>query len=86
MRLDHYLKIGNNDIQMAAILYSLLVIGLLVAVIGSLLARSVKRDLANIELINVRRKANRDQRRNANTSASEDELSLTQSKSKAPED
>jgi hypothetical protein len=86
MRLDHYLKIGNNDIQMAAILYSLLVIGILVAVIGSLLARSVKRDLANIELINVRRKANRDQRRNANTSASEDELSLTQSKSKAPED
>lgn len=71
---------------MAAILYSLLVIGVLVAVIGSLLARSVKRDLANIELINVRRKANRDQRRNANTSASEDELSLTQSKSKAPED
>jgi hypothetical protein len=86
MRLDHYLKIGNNDIQMAAILYSLLVIGILVAVIGSLLARSVKRDLANIELINVRRKANRDQRRNANTSTSEDELSLTQSKSKAPED
>ena len=86
MRLDHYLKIGNNDIQMAAILYSLLVIGILVAVIGSLLARSVKRDLANIELINVRRKANRDQRRNANSSASEDELSLTQSKSKAPED
>lgn len=86
MRLDHYLKIGNNDIKMAAILYSLLVIGILVAVIGSLLARSVKRDLANIELINVRRKANRDQRRNANTSASEDEQSLTQSKSKAPED
>ena len=60
MRLDHYLKIGNNDIHMAAILYSLLVIGVLITVIGSILARSVKRDLANIEMINSRRKANRE--------------------------
>lgn len=66
MRLDHYLKIGNNNIHMAAILYSLLVIAILVVFLGSVLTRSVKKDLALIELINMRKKENLDSRRNAN--------------------
>jgi len=86
MRLDHYLKIGNNNIHLAAILYTLLVIGLLIVVIGSLLARSLRRDFANLELMNLRRKEKREERRRVNTSTSEDELSLTQSKSKEPID
>lgn len=59
MRLDHYKKIGNNNIHLAAILYDLLVIGVLVLIIGTVMAKSLKRDLASIELFNIRKKENR---------------------------
>jgi hypothetical protein len=55
MRLDHYKKIGNNNIHMAAILYNLMVIGGLVLIISTILATSLKRDIANIELFNIRK-------------------------------
>jgi hypothetical protein len=51
--MDHYLKIGNNNIHMAALLYNLMVIFILVLVISTILATSLKRDLSNIELLNI---------------------------------
>lgn len=63
MRLDHYMKIGNNNIHLAAILYNLMVIGILIVVIVAVLATSLKRDLANVELLSIRKKEKRDERR-----------------------
>lgn len=76
--MDHYLKIGNNNIHMAAILYNLMVIGILVLFLGAILATSLKRDLSKIELLNIRKKEKRDERRRGNQSGSEDEIGLTQ--------
>jgi len=81
MRLDHYMKTSDNNIHLAAILYSLLAIGFVVIILTLLLGRSIKRDFANIELINSKRKSKRDERRRRDTS--EDELGLTSSKPKA---
>lgn len=63
MRLDHYMKIGNNNIHLAAILYNLMVIGILIVVIVAVLATSLKRDLVNVELLSIRKKEKRDERR-----------------------
>lgn len=63
MRLDHYMKIGNNNIHLAAILYNLMVIGILIVVIVAVLATSLKRDLANVELLSIRKIEKRDERR-----------------------
>lgn len=57
------MKIGNNNIHLAAILYNLMVIGILIVVIVAVLATSLKRDLANVELLSIRKKENRDERR-----------------------
>ena len=38
--MDHYLKIGNNNIHMAALLYNLMIIGILVLVLSAVLATS----------------------------------------------
>lgn len=51
--MDHYVKIGNNNIHLAAILYNLMIIGILILVISAVLAKSLKKDLANIELFNI---------------------------------
>ena len=60
MRMDHYVKFGNNDIHMASILWSFGCIALFVLILGSLLGRSLNNDFANIELISRNRKAKRD--------------------------
>lgn len=79
MRLDHYKKIGNNNIHLAAILYNLMIIGVLVLAIATVLASSLKRELASIELFNIRRRQIRQERR-AGQSKAEDELSLNRTK------
>ena len=56
MRLDHYVKMGNDDIHMASIIYSLLIILALLFILGSVLSISVKKDLTKINLLNLRRK------------------------------
>jgi len=63
MRLDHYKKIGNNNIHLAAIFYNLVIIAILALVISTILATSLKRDIANIELFNIRRRESREERR-----------------------
>lgn len=63
MRLDHYKKIGNNNVHMAAILYNLMVIGVLVLIITMILGTSLKRDFASIALFNIRKKESREARR-----------------------
>jgi hypothetical protein len=57
------MKIGNNNVHLAAILYNLMVIGILIVVIVAVLATSLKRDLANVELLGIRKKEKRDERR-----------------------
>jgi len=78
MRLDHYKKIGNNNIHLAAIMYNLLVILVLVLIISTILGKSLKRDLKSIELFNIRNKE-RKQARKTQSIGSEDELGLTKS-------
>lgn len=51
--MDHYVKIGNNNIHMAALLYNLMIIGVLFFIISTVLAVSLKKDLSNIELLNL---------------------------------
>lgn len=80
MRMDHYVKLGNNNIHLASILYSTGFIAIFVLVLGSLLGRSLSNDFANIELISRNRKAKRDQRRNKDFS--EDEFGLNSNKPK----
>jgi hypothetical protein len=58
--MDHYVKLGNNDIHMASILWSFACIALFVLILGSLLGRSINNDFANIELISRNRKAKRE--------------------------
>ena len=79
MRLDHYKKIGKNNIHLAAILYNLLIIGVLVLAISTVLATSLKRELLSIELFSIRRRQIRQERRVA-VPQSEDELSLNRTK------
>jgi hypothetical protein len=51
--MDHYVKIGNNNIHMAAFLYNLMIIGILILVLCAIIATSLKKDLSNIELLNI---------------------------------
>jgi len=46
------MKIGTNDIYLAEIIYSLLIITVLILVLSTLLGRSIKKDFAQIELFN----------------------------------
>jgi len=56
MRLDHYKKIGNNNIHLAAIIYNFLLIGALTLAISTVLTSSLKKELKSIELFNIRKK------------------------------
>ena len=80
--MDHYVKIGNNNIHLAALLYNLMVIGILVLIVSAILATSLKRDLSKIELLNIQKKDRNEERRKNNISSSEDELSLTSQRAK----
>ena len=80
MRLDHYMKIGNNDIHLAQLLYSLGMIFALVISLSLLLGRSIKKDFQNLELISLRKKERRDQRRRGVAAPDEDEMGLADNK------
>jgi hypothetical protein len=54
-----------------------MVIGILALVLCAIIAGSLKRDLSNIELLNIQKKQKRDERRRVNQSSSEDEIGLT---------
>lgn len=62
MRLDHYVKIGDNNIHLASIIYSLALIIGLVGIISQFLARSVKKDFEVLEVIQIRRRELRQER------------------------
>ena len=51
MRMDHYVKTGNNNIHLANILYAILLIGALVLSLTFLLNRTIRADFKNIDLI-----------------------------------
>jgi len=57
--MDHYLKFGNENIHLAAILLSIGVIITLSCLIYNLLKRGLNRDFINI----LKQKISRDQRR-----------------------
>jgi len=56
MRMDHYIKIGDNDIHMAQIIYSLTTIVSLSILFTIVIGRNVRKDLKNIEVTSVFRK------------------------------
>ena len=58
-RMDHYLKIGNENIHVAAILLSLGVVVTLTCLLYSLLKKGLNKDFVNI----LKQKIQRDQRR-----------------------
>jgi len=80
MRMDHYVKFGDNNIHLANILYSLAAIGAGVLILSALLARSLTNDFKAIELLSNKRKEKRDQRRFKE--GSEDEVGLASGKPK----
>ena len=53
MRLDHYIKIGDNDIHMAQLMYSLLTVCSLILLGSFVISRNVKKDLKNIQLTSL---------------------------------
>ena len=79
MRLDHYKKIGNNNIHLAAIIYNIVVIGALALAISMVLTVSLKRELKSIELFNIS-KNQRKREKIASQFGSEEELSLKRTK------
>ena len=44
MRLDHYMKIGDNDIHLAQLIYSILIIAGLLAILVRTLHKSITKD------------------------------------------
>jgi len=79
--MDHYVKTGNNNIHLANILYAILLIGALVLSLTFLLNRTIRADFKNIDLINLKRKEKRDERRRRDNT--EDEIGLTSNKRKS---
>ena len=79
MRMDHYVKIGDNDIHAAQLVYSISTIIILVLLGSVVIHRSVLRDLKNIELTAIGKKNARDKKRGRSSSAAsgEDEMGLT---------
>ena len=61
MRMDHYVKTGNNNIHLANILYAILLVGTLVITLTFLLNKTIRADFKNIDLINLKRKEKRDE-------------------------
>lgn len=80
MRMDHYMKFGDNNIHLANILYTLMTIAILFTIVSACLYRAIGNDFKAIELIASKRRAKRDERRNRD--AGEDEIGLNSNKPK----
>ena len=83
MRLDHYMKIGSNDIHLAQLIYSVGAIFALVMSLSLLLGRSIKNDFKNLELVSLRKNERRDQRRRGVAAPDEDEMGLSGGKARS---
>jgi hypothetical protein len=59
MRLDHYSKIGNNNIQLASISYSLISTLFLTGILVYWLKRDLKIDFSNIKILNLHKRQKR---------------------------
>jgi hypothetical protein len=75
MRMDHYVKFGDNNIHLAAILYALFTIAVGVLLLIYVLQRALGNDFKQLELISQDKRARRNERRNKESS--EDEIGLT---------
>jgi len=71
MRLDHYLKTTDNDINLAEILYSFGLITLFGGILAWLLSCQLNRDFTKISVLNAQKRARRQRIRE------EDEVGLT---------
>jgi hypothetical protein len=60
--MDHYIKTGDNNIHMANIIYAWLLIVAGMALLIFLLQRALNKDFAKIELIDTKRKQNKNYR------------------------
>jgi transmembrane 9 superfamily member 2/4 len=66
--MDHYIKIGDNDIHAAQLVYSISAIIVLFLLSTVVIHRSVIRDLKSIELTAIGRKNARDKKRSGGNS------------------
>jgi hypothetical protein len=73
--MDHYVKFGDNNIHLAAILYALFTIAVGVLLLIYVLQRALGNDFKQLELISQDKRARRNERRNKESS--EDEIGLT---------
>jgi hypothetical protein len=73
------MKIGDNDIYLAQLIYGIVTITFLVILLTAVLHRNIKKDFASIELISRHREAKREERRILGSTANEDEIGLTNS-------
>lgn len=80
MRMDHYVKTGDDNIHMANILYSFLAIGLSVSTLAAILGRSLWNDFTSLEVLKNNRRTRRDERRNGDQT--DEDLGLTTSRPK----
>jgi hypothetical protein len=87
MRMDHYIKIGDNDIHAVQLVYSISAIIVLLLLSTVVIHRSVLRDLKSIELTALGRKHARDKKRAGGHSVAsgEDEMGLTGGQKPQPE-
>lgn len=75
MRLDHYVKTGDDNIHMANILYSLVAIGIAVAILSIILGRQLFNDFASLEVLKSHRRNRRNERRGGDMT--DEDLGLT---------
>jgi len=59
MRLDHYSKIGNNNIQLASIMYSFISTLFLTGFLVYGLKRDLKIDFTKIKMLNLHKRQKR---------------------------
>jgi hypothetical protein len=81
MRMDHYIKTGDDNIHMANILYSFLAIAVLVFSLMSILGKQLWNDFTSLEVLKQNRRQKRDERRNMDH-GSEEDVGLTTNRAK----
>jgi len=77
MRLDHYKKLGNNNIHLASIIYSIVTTIALTSFLVYKLSRDLKFDFSNIEILSLQKKQKRVERLSHVKNNEEDTSALT---------